>query len=70
MGKRNYDFKYVMTDYKPKKIIFRLRVYLSERLIPTNLNFYGREKVIGYIDRGGKITKEHCGHIRKSDDKE
>lgn len=59
--KRNYSFRYIFTDKKLRGIIFRLRIYLAERLIPKTLNFYGREKIIGYIE-GTTISDSHCGH--------
>lgn len=54
---RAYDFRYIFTNYKPKGILFRARIYLAERLVPQDLNNYGREKIIGYISKGGIVTK-------------
>lgn len=63
MNERSYDWKHVIFDYKPRGMVFRLRIVLAERLIPRDLGFYGREKIIGYISKSGVITKEHCGHV-------
>ena len=59
--KWNYNLRYVFTDFRLSGIVFRARIFITERLIPKDLNFYGREKIIGYID-GMTISETHCSH--------
>lgn len=52
-------------DFPNKGFLFRFRIWLAVKLIPGNLNDFGKLWAMGFHTHGGSILKSCCPEMAK-----